>query len=137
MKIKLNSNIAAIKDHVTALHLTVSRAQFFYLWAFISAYWPTIGESEFAATFAKSYVGEPTGPAIWRSAWYVTAAKKGGVTVVSQAIESYNKSVKVIAGANKLYASVSEFFGDTLPLLCVYVAFTLFYSFTFSSTAHI
>ena len=57
MKIKLNSNSAAIKDHVTALHLAVSRAQFFYLWAFISAYWPTIGESEFAATFAKSYVG--------------------------------------------------------------------------------
>ena len=121
MKIKLNSNTKVIEANVHALHHTVARAQFFFLWEFISAYWTTIGESEFATIFGKSYVGKRPGPATWRSAWYVTAAFKGGVTVVSNAIESYNKSAKAMIGADKLHASVSAFFSETLKLLMMCV----------------
>jgi hypothetical protein len=126
MKIKHTANVGVVEVHVRAMHNTIAREQFFHLWAFISAHWTTeLDEGEYAITFGKSYVGFMTGPAMWRSSWYVTASGMGGISSVSNAIESYNKSIKLLLGVYALYASLAYFFEWSLPKIMTYVFVSL------------
>jgi hypothetical protein len=118
MEIRNTQNEDVVEEHVRAMHHTVAREQVFYLWAFISVYWTTqLGEGRYAESFRRSYVGSPTGPATWRSSWFMTAAGRGGITCVSNTIESFNRSAKVVLAMHALYASLSFFFNHHLPRL--------------------
>jgi uncharacterized membrane protein (DUF106 family) len=118
MEIRNTQNEDVVEEHVRAMHHTVAREQFVYLWAFISVYWTTqLSEGRYAESFHRSYVGSPTGPATWRSSRFMTAAGRGGITCVSNTIESFNRSAKVALAMHALYASLSFFFNHNLPRL--------------------
>ncbi|KAJ1444201.1 hypothetical protein M885DRAFT_581387 [Pelagophyceae sp. CCMP2097] len=121
LKLKHTANLGVIEGHVHALRHTVSRAQFFYLWAHIRKFWETeLDEAAYAKTFAQYYVGLFAGVVqLWHANWFVTASGVAGVTAVSQNIESGNNTIKVLLGSSALYSSVSYFYAVSLQKIMI------------------
>ncbi|KAJ1446561.1 hypothetical protein M885DRAFT_577434, partial [Pelagophyceae sp. CCMP2097] len=79
-----------------------------------------LDEAPYAKSFGQYYAGKFGGAGqLWHAAWNVTASGEGGVTAVSQNIESGNNAIKVLLGAAAMYSTVFNFVGRSLPKLMI------------------
>ncbi|KAJ1446104.1 hypothetical protein M885DRAFT_401240, partial [Pelagophyceae sp. CCMP2097] len=109
------ANVDVIESHVHALHHTVAREQFFFLWAHVRVYWADVlNEEAYAKKFGQFYVGDFAG-AYWHASWFKCASGRGGVAVDSNPIENYNKGIKLTVGTSALCSSLAHFYGTSLP----------------------